>query len=195
MRSTVRSIREWMPSVSAVPLAAISSSSASNSSARQRTTWSTGPEYFVLQLAGAVEFDDRRRDISPAGGQRPRRRPSGSAARPARSMRGDPAFELLLAPRRRSPGRYGSPTSRGSPTFSSRAAPISMSSIGIGDVVLQAKQPQRRAALAGGAERRGDDVVGHLLGQRGGVDDHGVDAAGLGDQRHDRAALCRPARG
>ena len=51
------------------------------------------------------------------------------------------------------------------------------------------QQPQRRAALAGGAERRGHDVVGDLFGQRGGVDDHGVDAAGLGDQRHDRAVL------
>ena len=59
----------------------------------------------------------------------------------------------------------------------------------VGDVVLQAQQPQRRAALAGGAERRGDDVVGDLLRQRGGVDDHGIDAAGLGDQRHDRAVL------
>ena len=59
----------------------------------------------------------------------------------------------------------------------------------LGDVVLQAEQPQRRAALAGGAERRCDDVVGHLLGQRRGVDDHGVDAAGLGDQRHDGAVF------
>ena len=59
----------------------------------------------------------------------------------------------------------------------------------LGDVVLQAQQPQRRAALAGGAERRRDDVVGHLFGQRRGIDDHGVDAAGLGDQRHDRAVL------
>ena len=59
----------------------------------------------------------------------------------------------------------------------------------VGDVVLQEQQPQRRAALAGRAERRGDDVVGDLFGQRGGIDDHGVDAAGLGDQRHDRAVL------
>ena len=59
----------------------------------------------------------------------------------------------------------------------------------VGHVLLHAEQPQRRAALAGGAERRGHDIVGDLLGQRGGVDDHGVDAAGLGDQRHDRAVL------
>ena len=59
----------------------------------------------------------------------------------------------------------------------------------IGDILLHAEQPQRRAALAGGAERRRHHVVGHLLGQRGGVDDHRVDAAGLGDQRHDRRVL------
>ena len=56
-------------------------------------------------------------------------------------------------------------------------------------ILLHAQQPQRRAALAGGAERRGDHVVGHLLGQRGGVHDHGIDAAGLGDQRDDRPVL------
>ena len=60
----------------------------------------------------------------------------------------------------------------------------------LGDVVLQAQQPQRRTALAGGAERGCDHVVGDLLGQSGGIDDHGVDAAGLGDQRHDRSVLC-----
>ena len=44
-------------------------------------------------------------------------------------------------------------------------------------------------ALARGAKRGRDDVVGDLLGQRGGIDDHGIDAAGLRDQRHDRAVL------
>ena len=39
-----------------------------------------------------------------------------------------------------------------------------------------------------------DDVVGHLLGQRGGVDDHGVDAAGLGDERNDRTVLAASVR-
>ena len=61
----------------------------------------------------------------------------------------------------------------------------------VGDIVLHQQQPQRRAALAGGAERRGHDVVGDLLGQRGGVHDHRIDAAGFRDQRHDRAVLGR----
>ena len=59
----------------------------------------------------------------------------------------------------------------------------------VGDVLLHEQQAQRRAALAGGAEGGRHDVVGDLLGQRGGIDDHRVDAAGLGDQRHDRAVL------
>ena len=59
----------------------------------------------------------------------------------------------------------------------------------VGDVLLHEQQPQRRAALAGRSERGGDDIVGDLLGQRGGIGDHGVDAAGLRDQRHDRSVL------
>ena len=59
----------------------------------------------------------------------------------------------------------------------------------IGDVLLHEEDAARRAALAGGAERRGHDVVGDLLGQRRRVGDHGVDAAGLRDQRHDRPVL------
>ncbi len=47
----------------------------------------------------------------------------------------------------------------------------------VGDVVLHEQQPQCRAALAGGAKRRGHDVVG------------GVDAAGFRNQRHDRSVL------
>ncbi len=65
----------------------------------------------------------------------------------------------------------------------------------VGDVVLKEQQPQRRAALAGRTERRGDDVVGDLFGQRGGIDDHRIDAAGLRDQRHDRAVLGGERRG
>jgi hypothetical protein len=58
-----------------------------------------------------------------------------------------------------------------------------------GDVLLQTKQPQRRAALTGGAERRRDRVVDDLFGQRGGIRDHDIDAAGFGDQRHDWSVL------
>ena len=53
----------------------------------------------------------------------------------------------------------------------------------ISHIVLNAQEPQRRTALAGGAECRRHDVIGDLLGQCRGIDDHGIDAAGLGDQR------------
>jgi hypothetical protein len=57
------------------------------------------------------------------------------------------------------------------------------------DILLQDEQAQRRAALAGRAEGRGDDVLHDLLGQSGGIDDHRVDPAGLRDQRDDRALV------
>ncbi len=59
----------------------------------------------------------------------------------------------------------------------------------VGDVLLHEQEPQRRAALARGTERRGHDVVGDLLGQRGGVRDHGIDAAGFCNQRYNRSVL------
>ena len=58
---------------------------------------------------------------------------------------------------------------------------------GVGDVFLDEHDPQGRAALAGALERGRDHVAGDLLGQRRAVDDHRVLAAGLGDQRDDRA--------
>ena len=77
----------------------------------------------------------------------------------------------------------------GSPTRSSASAPREHLDHGVGDALVHAQQAQRRAALAGRAERALHDGIDHLLGQRGAVDDHRVDAAGLGDQRHDRAVL------
>ena len=67
----------------------------------------------------------------------------------------------------------------------------------LGDLTLQAQQPQRRAALPGGIEGRAQHVGDHLLGQRGGIHDHRVLAAGLGDQRYrpaQRQRACDRAR-
>ena len=72
--------------------------------------------------------------------------------------------------------------SRGSPIFSSSRRTLDHRDHLVGDVGLHAEEPQRRAALARRAERRGHDVVGHLLGQRGRVDHHRIDAARLRDQ-------------
>ena len=79
-------MREWMPSVSAVPFAAMSSRSASSSSARQRTTWSTGPNTSSCQFARGVELDDGRGDIGAAAPAAARRDPQRKRTRPARSM-------------------------------------------------------------------------------------------------------------
>ena len=59
----------------------------------------------------------------------------------------------------------------------------------IGYGLMQAQQAQRRAALAGAAKGALHHGVCHLLGQGSAVDQHGVDAAGLGNQRHDGAVL------
>ena len=80
-------------------------------------------------------------------------------------------------------------SSAGSPTLSSRQRAAQHLDHAVGDALVHAQQAQRRAALAGRAEGALHDRVDHLLGQRGAVDDHRVDAAGLGDQRHDRAVL------
>ncbi len=86
-------------------------------------------------------------------------------------------------------------SSQGSPRRSSSMAPNSIFSTRLGDVLLHVEHAQRRAALAGALEGRGDDVAHRLLGQRGRVDDHGVEAAGLGDQRRaagrDASAIAR----
>src|SRR5437016_5195137 len=49
----------------------------------------------------------------------------------------------------------------------------------------------RRAALACALEGGDHDVVDDLLGERRGVDDHSVVAAGFGDERHDRPRALR----
>ena len=59
----------------------------------------------------------------------------------------------------------------------------------VGHIVLQVEDAQCGATLAGTLEGRLDDVGHHLFGQGGGVDDHGVHATGLGDQRRQGGAF------
>ena len=65
---------------------------------------------------------------------------------------------------------------------------------GVGNAFMHAKQPQCRAALTGRAEGALQHRINHLLGQRAAIDQHGVDAAGLGDQRGDGTVFGGEAR-
>ena len=58
-------------------------------------------------------------------------------------------------------------------------------------VLLEEEDAQGRAALASRAEGALDRVGDHLLGQGRAVDDHGVEAAGLGDEGADRGVARR----
>ena len=53
-----------------------------------------------------------------------------------------------------------------------------------GNIFLQQQQPQRRAALASGLEARHNDIAHNLFGQSGGIDNHRVQTACFGNQRH-----------
>ncbi len=61
----------------------------------------------------------------------------------------------------------------------------------VGDFVVQAQQPQRGTTLARRAKGGLHNGVGYVLWQRGRIDQHGVDAASLGYQRHYRPVLAR----
>ena len=56
------------------------------------------------------------------------------------------------------------------------------------------KHARRRAALPGTVEGRAHGIADHLLGQRARIRDHGVDAAGLGNERNDGACADPRAR-
>ena len=61
----------------------------------------------------------------------------------------------------------------------------------VGDLGVHTQQAQRRTTLAGTAKCALHHRIADLLGQGGAVHQHGIDAAGLGDQRHDSAVLGR----
>ena len=78
------------------------------------------------------------------------------------------------------------------PAFAHRAAQHGQRMVG--DLFLQAEYTQGGTALPGAIKRRGQHVDHHLLGEGGGVDDHGVHPAGFSDKRR-RATLCIQAAG
>ena len=171
-----------------------------------------GVEAVGQAVAGGVDGLDHLRQVGcrdSAGRAARGRTPRASARRCCRSRSWSAATKVpcapsrerrLMAPRRRAlacarcapescacaSASITGPTSvasrAGSPTASSSMAPLSIAMVRVGDVVLQVEDAQRRAALAGAVEGRGQHVADDLLGQRGAVDDHRVLAAGLGDQ-------------
>ena len=75
---------------------------------------------------------------------------------------------------------------QGSPTVSVFSAPSSISRSFLLHILLDVENAQRRAALAGALEGRCQHVAHRLLRQRGGIDDHSVEPAGLGNQHRIR---------
>ena len=131
------------------------------------------------KACGAMQARRRRRAVG-ARQQRPGvgvQALAGAAADASKASRVDHRADV------------GAPAAPGRRRRSSRAAPGDHLDHAVGDRLVHAQQAQRRAALAGRAERALHHRVGHLLGQRGRIDQHGVDAAGLGDQRDDGAVL------
>ena len=59
----------------------------------------------------------------------------------------------------------------------------------VGNVFLYVQHAQRRAALPRALETAGDDVAHCLLWQGGGVNDHGVQATGFGNQQRTRRGV------
>ncbi len=139
-------------------------------------------EYFLGKLTGIGQFENMRGDIIAAGGDTREMHPC--LLFHAGDMRIQPLLCLGIDHRT---DMRGGICGIADDEFARRTC--DHLDHAVGDVVLNEQQPQRRAALAGGTKRRGHDVVGDLLGQGGGIDDHRIDAAGLRDQWHDRPIL------
>jgi hypothetical protein len=136
-------------------------------------------ENLVPQFRQARDLDDRRRHEGAVRAIGGKRQPEYRLA--ARVHIVDVAQQLL--PRLRIDDRPDidrQPVGRADRQFPQRA--FQHAQRPVGDVLLEAEHAQGRAALAGAIECRHDDVLHHLLRQRAGIDDHGILAAGLGDQ-------------
>src|SRR5689334_13653694 len=118
------------------------------------------PEHLLPQVSRAVERDDRRRHISSSDRQRLESIPTEAHAA-FLLLTGDPAVELFLRLGIDHRPDMGRRLARIAERELARGASDHLED-GLRDVLLQAQQAQRRAALAGRAERRGDHIVGDL---------------------------------
>ena len=149
------------------------------------------PEHLALDVGDLAHFDQRRRDERAACGVVAQRRLSDLVAAAAHRLdvgrdrvarlRGDDRADVDRELARIADLELGH-----------RA--LQHREHAVGDVVLQAEDAQRRTALAGRIEGRRQDVDDDLLGERRGIDDHRVEAAGLGDEGERRAAARKAAR-
>ena len=148
-------------------------------------------EHLAAEVGDKIDLDDRRRDESPAVAGRAERRAGHREA--ASAHRFDIGVEIGLrcgADHRSDVG--GKSVGRADVEFGDRR--LDHRQHAIGDIVLQAEDAQGRATLSGRVEGRGQRIANHLLGQGRRIDDQGVLAAGLGDQR-DRLAVRPQAAG
>ena len=144
------------------------------------------PELLALQLIEAPQLKQPRREevavLQPLGQLAGVQQPA-----PRGRMRARVPLQPPRARRRRSPDRRRSRACAGSPITRQRIAPISISITrsAISSCRYSTRSAEQRWPALVNAEVI--DIIDHLLGQRGGIDHHRVHAAGLGDQRHDRA--------
>ncbi len=148
-------------------------------------------EHFAAEVGDRADLDQRRRDEEAARARlAERRRGDREAARAHRLDMGEDLVARFGADHR--PDVGGEAVGRADFEFGHRR--LHHRDHAVGDVVLQAQHAQSRAALAGRIEGGGERVGDHLLGQRRGIDDQRVLAAGLGDQRDRRpSGRSRPA--
>ena len=149
-----------------------------------------GSEYLALQLADGADFKERWRDEGAGGALGGKRR----LKQDARLVRAEVGFERRLGLRIDHRPNIGFEL-RGIANAQLRHRALEHADDAVRDVVLQAEDAKRRAALARGVEGGGQHVADHLLRQRGGVHDHRVLAAGLRDEGNvaaagERAAGC-----
>ena len=146
-------------------------------------------EHLALHLGDVADLDERRRHEGAARRRSRQRQLLDAAA--AGAHRFDVALDVLLGLARDDRADVGGEAiGIVDDEFAQRAPEHDEHALG--DVLLQAQDAQRRAALAGAVERGGEHVADHLLGQRRGIDDQRVLAAGLRDQRHRLARRSEP---
>src|SRR5690606_3219367 len=148
-----------------------------------------GAEDLTLEICERLDLDDGRRNVGAMFGDRRQRYLLDLVAEAAH------AFDMLVDAVARLGGDDRADIDIEAVGAAERQLlerPFQHGERAVCDIVLQAEHPQRRAALAGAVEGRGDDVADDLFGKRGGIDDHAVLAAGFGDQRDRLAGYREP---